>query len=287
MRLVRLKDAVTGEATLQRHTHHVEHRDEQQRDGDEHLLLSTILGSHRAHQTLYAHVGTHITEEKAACIAHEYLHSSHFAKDIEAPEDHQRADDGCIERGNWLTLDEQHCVGRQDEYAQPGRQTIDAVDEIDGVYDDKYYPHRQQITCPERNVVQTKDAIEVADDKIAQRKDEGSNRLNDELVGRFHAIAVVDVSYQIYQQCAARHGNRRHAEHVFLASAKHAHLRSHKESHHGGRHEYHSAKAWHGNAMHLALVGKVEILETQTGLDDDRQSNGRDNHCRDKGCNKW
>ena len=132
--LVWLEDAVACEPSLDGYPHDVEDGDEQQRDGDEHLLVAAIHWGYGTHEALDAHVGADVAEEEAASIAHEYLAPSDFPEDVEAPEDHQRAYDSCIERGDGGVLAEQHHVGQQDENAESRRKAVDAVYEVDGVY---------------------------------------------------------------------------------------------------------------------------------------------------------
>ena len=105
------KDAVPRKATLQCHTHDIDHRNQQQGNGNEHLLLAAILWRDGTHQALDAHIGTHITQKKAARIAHEYLQPSDFAKDVEEPEDEQRADNSRIERSYGMVVGEQYGIG--------------------------------------------------------------------------------------------------------------------------------------------------------------------------------
>ena len=87
-------------AALQSNSDNVKDRNEQERNGDQHLLLATILRSNRTHQALDTHIGTDIAKEEAPCIAHKNLQSSNLSEDIEAPEYDQRTDYRSIQRSN-------------------------------------------------------------------------------------------------------------------------------------------------------------------------------------------
>ena len=128
-----------------------------------------------------------------------------------------------------------------------------------------------------------KETVEVAYHQIAERHDERSPDLDEELIGSLHAVAVVDETYQVDYQSAKRHGYRRYTEHILLAAQKDTCPRGHIESRHGCRQENQSAKTRHGLAMHLPFIGKVEIMVAEACLDNQRQGDGCHDDCRKKG----
>ena len=173
MRLVGMENVVTGEPTLEEDTHHVHDRNQQQGDGNEHLFLAAVHRSYGAHETLDAHIGADVAEEKAARIAHEYLIAAHPAEHVEAPEHNQRTHDGSVKRGyhGMPALHEDIGVGRENEDTETRSKAVDAVDEVDGVDNGHDEYHREWIAHPDGYLVQTEDAVHIGDEKSAERKE--------------------------------------------------------------------------------------------------------------------
>ena len=146
------------------HPDDVEHRDEHRREtDDQHFTGEEDVG-------LTSHIDEQetdeITQRQTARITHEDLLAPlDVAKDIVVPEGQQDAEHA--ERH-----DHEEILGthhrRQTQREQGHRtdargQTIDTVDEVDGIRDIDHHEHRERDTHPDRNLSQPEQAGEIVD----------------------------------------------------------------------------------------------------------------------------
>ena len=256
---------------MEKHPHYVKARDDQRRDGQNHRVgaeCGEFVG--RPLQQRESQKGKEQSDGQAAGVAHEYFLFAFGASEYVVVEKlYQHSEAGERQHGEDRLADHQERCAVDDERRarKPGCEAVDSVDEVDGVdhiYHDKY---RQRNAEPWRDMTQADDAVEVVDIHSGSDEQHGAEYLHDKLGAVAHSDQVVGHSGEVHEQQRAqseRYGLGVDAHHVFHVGVAHEYRHAEKQRHaeQDHRREGYAAKAGHGAAVDLALVGHVEQFAT-------------------------
>lgn len=258
--LVGFEHAFAVEFPLERHADDVDAGQEHEGEGDEQGFFAVgEAACFVRHLVLDGEVGNHIAQEEAAGIAHEGLEPSHFSVEVEEEEGEGgsgEADaDEAEEVGVQLVV--QVGEGAQDEEGDAGGQSVDAVYEVDGVDNQQDDEDGEWVANPKGYLVHAEESVEIANHQVAEGEQECSDGLDDELMGGFQSLEVVEDAYQIDEQGTYYHDDVGYANLEILVDALIHDEQCDGYAHSQGGHEECAAEPGNGLLVHFPRIGQV------------------------------
>ena len=166
MGLVRQEGTLVPADTAQHHPQHVEAGNHQHGEGHHQRLRNVAHAHHAVHAETDGNDSKQQTDGETAAVAHENLAPVlGLTEDVEIEEHGQRAQRGRRYHGGHF-VETQHKEAAKEEkshHAQARRQAVDAVNQVDGIDDEDDEQHRQRIGHPLRQLMHTKEAVEVVE----------------------------------------------------------------------------------------------------------------------------
>ena len=169
VRLVGHEGAAAAAHATQHHAQHVEagHHEECEAQHQGVRLAADahgrgVVGLRAVHAEPYSGKAQHKAHHLRAGVAHEYLAVLlRVAEHVEVEEGHQRAQHGGADGGGHVEAVGVEHAGQEEQGhdAQPRGQTVDAVDEVDGVDDEHQHEHRQRLAYPPRYLPDAEEAV--------------------------------------------------------------------------------------------------------------------------------
>ena len=189
--------------TPQHHANHIQTRHHQHAERHQHRtrlhreqhirLIHTVLDDKEAQN---------IPQRQAAGIPHENLPSQirtaeHVVRKERNNHPHRHESQHGI--APHVEMHEQHPEHQQRHHTQPRCQSVDTVNQVDGIGDEHHQQHGQRNTYLCRNQVNAKETIEIVDIQARQRKHRRRDNLHQELLPVAHPNQVVGNAHDIQQ----------------------------------------------------------------------------------------
>lgn len=253
-------------------THHIEAGDYERRVGQhKHIGHTGCHAVRKAPAHLQAEDAEHHADGKASRVAHEYLPATFgVAEHVIIEERHEHAEGGEGEDGVdvFMRHQEYHSVEQHRHAAQPGGQTVDAVNQVDGVDDEHHGKHRDRPSRPCGYVIYKEQAVQVVNPHSGGNHHHPAGYLHHELRAVTDAYQVIGHAYQIEHHDGAETESQGTAFRHDLAqpvavSQKLADPdgKRDREEHH--RLEGYPPETGYGSLMDLAFVGHVEKVPSE------------------------
>ena len=175
----------------------------------------------------------------------------------------------------------------QRDGTEPRRQTIDAVNQVDGIGNIHHDEHGKRHTEPWRNLIHPEETVERLDPYARSHEQACRQYLHQELLLVPHAYQVVGETHQEEHHATHQQGEeliRHFPLHGFAVISQqigYQHKPTHGNQHHGE--ESKTAQPWYRRMMHLSLVRHVKqsfLMRDQKNI---RQHDIGDDHRHDKG----
>lgn len=220
-------------------------------------------------------VGYHVAQKEASGVAHEGFPVPCLAEHVEE-EEHEDAtreaganqiEELCVE------VEIEHGERPENHHGERGGESVDAVDEVDGIHDEQNDEHGDRIACPQGDGMDPEEAVEVVYLQVAQWHEQCSDGLNHEFGTCVHAFEVVDEANDVDHYCTQNHKHGGCAQLDFAVAV--AHLKADEESNHHGWQKHHAAQSWNGLLVDLASVGLVVEVIDFAVADDERDGKQR------------
>lgn len=283
MVLVRHERVVAVADPVDEHPDDVETRYEQRRNRHHHRIDSPRLDMCRQPHLLDAEETDDKAQREASGIPHEDFRlvrrpAEHIV--IEKRQKYAQSRKGYHGIDILLIEEERHAVDQEDDHAQPRRQSVHPVDEVDGIGDEGHGEYGQQEAQHPRKGVYPQQPVEVFNHQPAGHQQDRADNLGDEFLPVLHPDHVVHEADQIEDHHPAK------LEGVFrgvspeigqdLPVSRHQVApddEKHRED--DDNVERQSPEAGNGVMMDFPFVRKVKKLLPERNLQD-----FRDNECR-------
>ena len=235
--------------------------DEDEGEGDEKGLFAVgkACGFVR-HLIFDGEVGDDVAEEEAARVAHEGFETAHFSIHVEEEEseggtgqaDADDAEEVCLQVV--VEIGE----GTQDEAGEAGGESVDAVDEVHGVDDEEDDEDGEGVADPNGNFVDAEESVQVVYHEVAQGEEQGGDGLDDEFVGGFEALEVVEDANEVYHDGTCHHHDVGDAYLEVVLDALVHDEQGDGDTYTQGGHEECAAQTGDAVLVYFAGIGKVE-----------------------------
>ena len=193
--------------TAQNHADNIQTRYQQDAEGDDDRGTLGLVGVvARIHAVLDNQEAEDVAQGKAAGVAHEnFTATVGIAKYVvdEEGDEYTHADESglCIEPQ--LVFRKEDTEGTQCYNTDAGCQTVDAVDEVDGIGNEDYQQHGERNSDVGGKFVDAQQAVEIVDVQAGNREEGRGQYLNFELVAVADAYQVVANADDVQQREAA------------------------------------------------------------------------------------
>ena len=208
-----------------------------------------------------------------------------FSQKIEVEEGDDDSHKPCHQDtvGRHFLLEEAILEACQCDERQATRQSVDAVDEVNGIADKHHDKHRQRGSYGVWYLVNAHEAIEVVDVETRHCEDNRGNSLRCKLRLCPQTHHVIDKSCAIDNQQAEEKSHRPRAEHDLLAKELHVEEQQHddRSQQHAGQ-ETESTQSWNGILVNLPAVRFVVKSFFLTEVQDERYEDKATTHAQDE-----
>lgn len=147
---------------------------------------------------------------------------------------------------------------------QTGSQTVDTVDQVDGIGHKHHEQYRKGHTDETRDFSNAEEAIEIVDIQTGCRNQEGRHNLYQELAAVAYTYQVIADTHHIEQGQACHQGqhlrNNIGAEETFAIRTAKQEETCHKHTKHNHREKAHTTQTRDGTVVHFTFIGKVEEI---------------------------
>ena len=201
MRLVGHEQRPSVARTAQHHTHHVQTRHHQHAERYQHrTALHPQQHIRLVHAVFDDKKAQNKSQRQAARIPHENLAPhvgipEHVVREERNNHPHRHERQHGI--APHLEMHEQHPEHQQCHHAQPRRQSVDTVNQVDGIGDEHHQQHGQRNAHRLRNEINAEKPVETVDIQARQRKHGRRDNLHQKLPAVAHPYQVVADTYYI------------------------------------------------------------------------------------------
>ena len=285
--LVGLEGVAAIAQAVEHHPDDVERRQQQGAEGDEEGVVRRDDHRRGILAILDGQETEGIAQRQAARIAHEDLAGAvGIAENVVIEEGNEDAEGGGRKHGiaPQPFLDEQAGENEQGYPAQTGRQSVDTIDEVDGIGDEHHRENSKGNGDEVRQLMDAQQTVEVVDAQAGQREQAGTEDLYQELLAIADTDQVVGDAYQVEHGHAANEEEHLGKEMLRIRRCKRVTAQQTYGKHQGvgeedRRKERHTAQARNGLRVYFPLIGNIE-----QPLPDGDQENARNDHPCTQGC---
>lgn len=202
MVLVGQERALVLAQTVHDYADHIEQGNDEGGKGDNHIFIAATGMSGVDNGEMNNEKAQHIAQHKATGIAHEYLVAALcVAKHIVEPEGDEDSQRGKSQLGIDVLLapDMHKTQSKEGDAAEAGSQTVDAIDEVDGVGDINHDENGDEDAQQRGQFVDAENAAQGVNPRMGNYKQRGCNDLHQELIAVADTDEVVLNAYQIEQ----------------------------------------------------------------------------------------
>ena len=104
---------------------------------------------------------------------------------------------------------EQYGECQQDDGAQAWWESVDAVNEVDGVDDEQDGKNSYRVADPQWNLIYAEDTVEIVYHEVAEREKQCGDKLNDKFVLGLDTFEVINDANKVNHKCACYHEKSR------------------------------------------------------------------------------
>lgn len=277
---VRMKDALSAKQAAEGNAGEIEAGNDQQRVGHEKTVRAEGENVGVVHGVFDGQISQSVAQHKTPGVAHEGLGAFAFGtKHVEEKErEHTpHKSDGQQGVGDDVELPKEQGESGESDHRKSGGQTVDAVDEIDGIDNEQADEHGEGIAHPKRNFVDAAKTVEVVDVKTAEGHEKGGGQLYGEFERGFEAENVVENANEIdhEQPDDEQHrGKSKHGEFFLRFVGRQQCIGgSHAQPHARGKEK--TAEARDLVVVYFALVGHVVETAASTEVEQTRHEKMR------------
>ncbi len=267
--------------TVQDYTDNVQQRYQHRGEGDHQVGIRPIRERAVRHAQVDDQEAEHVAQRQAAGVAHEKLMPTvRAAEDVVTPKGHQDTQRAERKQGvNVLPLDQKdHAQDRQGDATQTRGQTVDTVNQVDGVRHVDHGEDRDRNAQQGRDGIDPEQATQRVEPVAGQHQQKGRHDLHDELVTVTHTHQVVADTHQVKQRhpheqekILVQHAKRETPQVRGPQAKAKAHQQGHR--HQDNRKERQSAQTGDRGRMHLAgvrdIIQAFLVRDHQDPRDDD------------------
>lgn len=265
MILVRQERVLLASQSVAHHSHHVEQRHQHGGKRQHHVIVAHSTGMH-IHRTQVNHQeADDISQRQRTRITHEELPAPHLvSKHIIIPErdDHTQSRDTQQGIGVQSQPDMQPRQSHQRDGTEPRSQTIDAVNQVDGIGNIHHDEHGKRHAEPWRNLIHPEESVERLDPYARSHEQACRQHLHQELLLIPHANEIICKPHQEehhapHQQCEVFIGSLPlHGSALQTHQMMYQHQTTHGNQHHGE--ERQTTQPWYRSMMHLSLIRHIK-----------------------------
>ena len=290
MVLVRQERVLLVSQSVAHHSHHVEQRHQHGGKCQHHVIVAHGTRMH-IHRTQVNHQeADDISQRQRTRITHEELPAPHLvSKHIIIPErdDHTQSRDTQQGIGVQSQPDMQPRQSHQRDGTEPRSQTVDAVNQVDGIGNIHHDEHGKRHAEPWRNLIHSEESVERLDPYARSHEQACRQYLHQELLLIPHSDEIIGEPHQEEHHAPHQQGE------VFIGSLPmhgptlqthqmmYQHQTTHGNQHHGE--ERQTAQPWYRCMMHLSLIRHIKQSLLMRDEQNVRQHDIGDDHRHDKG----
>jgi len=217
-------------------------------------------------RNLYAEETEHDADGEAARVAHEYLAPFfRLAEHIIIIKRHEYTQSGEGKHGIEILVepDEGYAIEQEGDAAQPGGQSVDAVDEVDGIDDEHRNENGEGDADPRRHGMDEQHTVKVGQFHSARHQHNAADYLDEELGTVAHSNKVVGDADEVQHDdgaegvCQWQRFCAYFLKQLIMSGRDIYRQKQDKGEEHYGL-EGHATKAWHYTLVYLTLVRLVE-----------------------------
>lgn len=272
------------------HSHHVEQRNQHRGKGKHHVVVRHHMRAH-IHRAQVNHQETDdVAQRQRTRIAHKELSAPHgISKHVVEPErdNHTQRRNAEQGKGKQMQPDMQPRQSHQRDGTEPRSQTVDAVNQVDGIGNIHHDKHGKRHTEPRRHLIHPEESVERLDPYARSHEQARRQYLHQELLLVPHADEVIGEPHQeehhaTHQQSEVFKGSLPlHGSAFQTHQMMNQHQTTHGNQHHGE--ERQSAQPWYRSMMHLSLIRHIKQSLLMRDEQNVRQHDIGDDHRHDKG----
>lgn len=247
------------------HSHHVEQRHQHRGKGKHHVVVRHHMWVH-IHRAQVNHQKTDdVAQRQRTRIAHKELPAPHgISKHVVEPErdNHTQRRNAEQGEGKQMEPDVQPRQSHQRDAAESGSQTVDAVNQVDGIGYIHHDEHGERHAHPWRQLIDSEESVERLDPHARSHEQRCRHNLHQELLLVPHSNQVVGESHQEQHHATHQQGQKlvRHLPMHRPAAQSHQMIYQHQAAHGNQHHreERESAQTGNRRMMHLPLVRHIK-----------------------------
>lgn len=263
--LVRQERILPVSQSVTHHSHHVEQRHQHRGKGKHHVVVRHHMRAH-IHRAQVNHQETDdVAQRQRTRIAHKELPAPQgISKHVVEPERDNHAQRRNAEQGEEKQMqpDVQTRQCHQRDGTESGSQSVDAVNQVDGIGYVHHDEHGERHAHPWRQLIDSEESVERLDPHARSHEQRCRHYLHQELLLVPHSNQVVGESHQeqhhaTHQQCQKL---IRHLPVQRPAAQSHQMIYQHQAAHGNQHHreERKSAQSRNRRMMHLSLIRHIK-----------------------------
>lgn len=272
------------------HSHHVEQRHQHRGKGKHHVVVRHHMWVH-IHRAQVNHQETDdVAQRQRTRIAHKELPAPQgISKHVVEPERDNHAQRRNAEQGEGKQMqpDVQTRQCHQRDGTESGSQSVDAVNQVDGIGYVHHDEHGERHAHPWRQLIDSEESVERLDPYARSHEQACRQYLHQELLLIPHADEIIGEPHQEEHHATHQQGQKliRHLPVHRPAAQSHQMIYQHQAAHGNQHHreERESAQSRNRRMMHLSLVRHIKEFLLMRDKEDVRQHDIGDDHRHDKG----